>query len=516
MLLHDCITHRSQYNKDKIALICDSCSWTYEELEIQINKCANYLLSLNISQGDRVAILTMNSPWYPVVLFATAKIGAVFMPINFRLNSREIVELLRDANVRVLFSHSRYIEAICDTDTNHMQYAIVSLNQDFRIIHPNMEDLLRSLSDVFKPQSISPQDNVFLQYTSGTTGKSKGVLTTHAGWVQSCLIQAPLKMLSTRSVLLGLLPMCYTGGTKLLLEAFFSGSTLVFSETFDPDKSIHLIRKHGVTNTYVVPTILYQLLDCEAIKSEKIMSLRYINIGGATINEERLLDAARIFNCEFTKGYGMTELAGGSITAAEPRDHIVDGAISEKISSVGIPLIDCHVRIIDDDGNDVRRGEPGELIVKTSRVMSGYSDSALTASVFDRNGFYLTGDIARQDSDGYLYIVDRKKDMIVSGGLNIYSKEVEIILENHPSVVAAYVVGIPDKHWGEAVHAFVVLNNQDKPTESSLIEWCKQSLASYKSPKNVTFLEESDIPLSWSGKVLKRQLRANFLANRYH
>jgi len=257
--------------------------------------------------------------------------------------------------------------------------------------------------------------------------------------------------------------------------------------------------------------MFYSLLDAQAERPRNVSSLRAVNCGGAPLIEERLHQASKLLDCFLTQGYGMTELAGGSVTFAGPKDAIYEGKISPKLGSVGQPLIDCKVKLVDEDGNVFPTDAPGEVLVKTDRALIGYWGKPASETPIDEDGYYHTGDIAKFDEDGYLYIVDRKKDMIISGGLNVYSKEVEVALNSHADVQESYVVGLPDEKWGERIHAFIVLNPGIAEDASKLEQWCREQLGSYKCPRSFAFVTRESLPINWGGKVLKRTLREQYL-----
>lgn len=504
MLLDECIVHHTRYRRNKTALVHGDDRWTFGALGDAVSRCANLLAGFGIRRGDRVAILTENSPWFMVALFATARVGAIFTPLNYRLSGPELVEIVRDCEPGLVIGQPAHLDRLLAAEGAAPLYRVVGLQSSAHA--PALSGLLAEANQDPMTMPVSPDDPVMLQYTSGTTGRSKGVLSKHSAWMQSCAIQSPLKSLGPDSVFLGVLPMCYTGGLKASLEVMFPGATMIVQDRFDAEVALDAIEAHGVTNTYVVPTIFYALLDAQSARPRDLATLRWVNCGGAPLSERRLHQAVELFDCHLTQGYGMTEMAGGSISFAGPKDHIADGVISPKLKSVGRPLIDCHVKLVDEDGLPVRAGEPGEVLVRSDRVMLGYWRGSEPSPV-DEDGFLHTGDIAREDEDGYLFIVDRKKDMIISGGLNIYSKEVEDVMIRHAAVQEAYVVGLPDERWGESVHAFVVLRQGGSTTAEELEQWCRSELSGYKCPRSFAFVDKSDLPINWGGKVQKRSLR---------
>jgi len=509
MLVSDIIEHHARYRRSHTALIWSDGKWTYGEFGDAVARCANLLLNRGIRPGDRVAVLTENTPWFLVLLFATARVGGIFVPLNYRLAASELIDNIDDAKVSIVIAQLNHLERLLDAAPKPLAFDTLSLQPTDR--SPNLPQALAGLPTVVEPVAVTGDDPVLLQYTSGTTGKPKGVLSKHSAWGQSCALQAPLKRMTLESRFLGVLPMCYTGGLKASLEIIFAGGTMVICSHFDADEVLDKIEKFEITNIFLVPTMFYSLLDTQAAHPRNLTSLRWVNCGGAPLIEARVHQAFEMFDCHLTQGYGMTEMAGGSITFAAAEDAILNGVISPKLNSVGKPLIDCTVKLVDDDGNEVPVGTPGEVLVKSDRTLVGYWGKPASETPTDAEGFYHTGDVAQFDEDGYLYIVDRKKDMIISGGLNIYSKEVEDALNSHEAVQEAYVVGLPDEKWGERVHAFVVLKPGAATEEDNLQQWCKQLLGSYKCPRSFTFVARETLPVNWGGKVQKRTLKENYL-----
>lgn len=506
MLIDSCVAHYAKFHSERTALLWAEGAWTYREFDAQINRCANALSARGVTQGQLVGIVTENSPWMLVAMLATARLGGIFLPLNYRLSVTELAEIIADAGVRVLLAQAASAETVAGLGLD-----VLSIDDEPGAM-PELARLMSSASALPPRVSVRDTDPVLLQYTSGSTGKPKGVLSNHAAWVQSCLIQAPLKCIFTGSVFLASMPMCHMGGCKTSLEVLTAGATLVITKRFSAEGALDLVEQHGVTNLALVPTMFYQLLDAQVLRGERLPSLRYINCGGAPLSEQRLRQAIELFGCSFTQGYGMTEIGGGSITFLGPEDHIRDGVITSRITSVGRSLIDCDIKLVDDDGNRVPPGQPGEVLVRTSRVFMGYWNRSDAEQPLDAEGYFHTSDIARMDEEGYLYILDRKQDMIISGGLNIYAKELEDVVVRHPAIEQSYVIGVPDDVWGESVLAFVVLEGGMTCDEVDVQTWCRSHLASYKKPNRVLFVDKSDLPVNWSGKVQKRILRDRYLS----
>ncbi len=474
---------------------------TYAEFDERVSRCANALIGMGVGRGDCVALLTANDIAFAEILFASARIGALLIPLNYRLSPPELADILADASARCLFAQDRYLEPLLAHGLGSESAAsVIRLGDDYDV-------LLASASKGLPRIARSPDDPVLVQYTSGTTGKPKGVVSSHRAWAQVSLIEPALKGITSDSVFLGVLPMCHTGGAKWVVEVLFTGATLVILDQFSPEGCIDAIERHKVTNVTWVPTMLYQVLDSPRIEGRDLRSLKFINYGAAPILEARLAEAIERFDCRFTQGYGMTEVAGGSITFAGPRDHVDGGVISPRLRSAGRPLIDCELRIVDESGEVLPTGEVGEIAVRTDRTLIGYWRQPPSALPIDAEGYFHTGDLGRMDADGYVYVVDRAKDMIISGGLNIYSKEVEDALLLHPAVAEAYVVGVEDAQWGESVKAVIVIAPGQTLDVDDVVAWCRSRLASYKKPRFVDFADSSELPKTSLGKVVKKNLR---------
>lgn len=499
--------YHARYRPEQPALVFGHTVWTYSQLEDRVGRCAAAFGSLGLRPGDRLAILAENSPWFVVALLAGARAGALAVPLNYRLAEPELHEQLAQAGPRMLVGNARHIERIDGGTAGQLPDTIVLLEDTPEGRRPCIPQLIDRAAPLRAGEASSPDGTVLLQFTSGTTGKPKGVLTTHAAWLQSCLIQAPMKRLFVGTTLLAPLPMCHTGGIKWMLEALLAGSTSVIMGSFDADAALNAVDVHRVSNLGVAPTMLYQMLAAWPTGRYSLKTLRYVNSGGAALDLDRVRQVIDQFDCRFIQGYGMSEVAGGTISILCPEDYEALGRMSPRLASVGRPLPDCEVCIVDESGTPVQSGSPGEIWLRTTRICRGYLGEASDHSPVDANGFYHTGDIGREDEHGYLYIVDRAKDMIVSGGLNIYSREVEDALLKHPAVSEAYVIGEPDTMWGETVHAFIVLRDGEASTSETLVDWCRTLIGGYKQPRRVTFVRSQDLPRTAMGKVQKQVLR---------
>ena len=357
---------------------------------------------------------------------------------------------------------------------------------------------------------IDEDDVAVLGYTGGTTGKPKGVMTTHRNIITSCYNTVLERGISPNDIFLDVPPVFHAGGANSMFAFAFLGATNVFLNTSSIDLILKAVEEHRITNFVLVPTVIMSLLENPNIGRYDLESLKEIYYGTAPISVEPLRRLMKLMNCKLSQTYGMTEtFVPISILKAE--DHVCMGeAAVQRLSSAGRPVMGVKVKIVDDRGNEVETGRVGEVTVQGKNVMKGYwKQPELTLDVL-KDGWLFTGDVGYMDELGYLFIVDRKKDMIISGGENIYSKEVEDVLSSHPDVANAVVIGVPDEKWGEAVKALVVKKKGAELTEKELIDFCKESLAGYKKPKSVEFMQ--DFPKSCCGEDPETRAQAEVLA----
>jgi acyl-CoA synthetase (AMP-forming)/AMP-acid ligase II len=489
---------------DKTALIFEDEPQSYSAFHRHTSQVANKLLQLGVNPNDRIAYLGKNTAAYFEILIGVSKAGGVTCPLNWRLSIPELTYILENSKSRLIFCSDEFYQNV-QSIASQLTYplTIVPLSD-----YPQWQGS-GAAEDVIVPRT--RQDDVLQLYTSGTTGRPKGVcMSNHS-------------LLSTRArdldpegpewnswtasdVGLITMPVFHIGGTGFGLTVLYAGASGLIMPQFDAHAQLDIIVKYGVTKQFIVPSALQITLNDPRVHTMDFSKLKYIQYGASPIPIDLMKACMDVFGCGFVQKYGMTETCGTCV-ALPPEDHTVPE--NPRMKSVGLPLKGVELRIVNADGETVSVGETGEIVIRSTSNMSAYwnNPEATQAAFFD-GGWLRTGDAGCVDADGYLYIQDRIKDMILSGGENIYSAEVEAALRENPDIIEVSVIGVPDDKWGEAVMAFVVLKPDASATSASIIEHCKGRIANFKCPKSVAFIET--LPKNASGKVLKRELREPF------
>ncbi|GAA3999933.1 class I adenylate-forming enzyme family protein [Sphingomonas humi] len=464
---------------------------TFAELDRRSSQLANGLVSKGIRSGDRIAILARNHPVFYELLFAAMKIGAMMMPLNWRLSSAEVAAILADGEPHLLLLDS---ELDCRAD----DLDIIPLGADFDTW------VQAQPADDQSAQSARSEPSLLL-YTSGTTGKPKGVMITpdNLSFVERTAREA--WGFTADSVNLVAMPLFHIGGIGYGMMALSQGGTTVLLRQPDPSDVVTAMRDHGATHGFFVPTVLERILDhLEGSDAPPPTSLERLVYGAAPIGRPTLDRALRLLGCGFDHAYGMTETAG-TVISLPPRDHLDDS--DERLRSIGRPFPWVELRLADPaTGDDVAPGEVGEILIRSPVVAPGYwRKPAETAAAIDAEGWLRTGDAAIIDAEGYVTLVDRFKDMIVSGGENIYPREIENVLLAHPDVADVAVIGIPHERWGESPAAFVIAVTGATLPENDLRAFLRERLAHFKCPSLIRIVPE--LPRNPSGKVLKGEMR---------
>lgn len=507
MLVSDIISYGAVRDPDVPALIFRDETWTFSELEEQIHRLANGLLTV-AKPGDRIAILAENTPEYVVAYYAVPLAGMALTFLNYRLHPREIGKILYDCGAELLLVESSYLERLRDEGVaSALRLAVVigESGTDDDVATVDYGELVGSAGSNRPSLDVSDDDLAWIIYTSGTTGLPKGAMLSHRNLLSAVANSVMGWERGTETVTLMPWPLCHVAGYGVLVT-HSNRRPLILMRGYEPEQFLADIERYKVTDTSVAPTMLSMLLRHPKIDQYDLSSVQRLAYGAAAMPVEVLKQAmARFPEARFLTGFGMTEL-GGNVLYQSPDAHLrALAGRPELLASVGRAMPFGAIRVVDTEMRDVAAGEVGELVIRAPQVMKGYwGKPDVTAEAF-RGGWFHSGDLAKRDEEGNLYIVDRMKDMIITGGENVYSREVEEIIYQHPSVAEAAVVGTPDEVWGEKIVAVVQLKEGAAEDADGIIALCRANLAGYKKPQQVVFVKE--LPRNAAGKILKRELR---------
>ena len=515
LTLADAIATHAQLTPHRIGVLDSTRSLTFLQWEGRACRLANGLLALGLKKGDRVALLAYNCIEWMEMYVGLAKAGLVAVPINFRLSPDEIAYIARNSGASAMIVQAvlcERIDAVRDAlpIAPHCYVRIGSGSpapQDYQ----DYEALIGASAHAAVPVAVDGVDPFALMYTSGTTGRPKGAIRSHAGNAQIAIATALEMHFSRHDRGLLVMPMCHANSLYFCVTFAYLGATIVIDDrsSFDPEALIAILAHERITFTSLVPThYVMTLALADAVKAKyDVSAVDKLMISSAPARKELKLAIMDYFNnCKLHELYGSTEL--GWVTLLRPEEQI------DKLGSVGREwAFSGAIKLLGTDGLEVPDGEVGELYSRTPYVFDGYWDNPEKTAEAFAGKWCSVGDMARRDSDGYIYLVDRKSNMIISGGENIYPTEVEYALASHPKVKDVAVIGMPDDKWGETVKAIVILHPGQDVAEVELLEWCKERLAGFKRPRSIAFVTEAAMPRTATGKIQHRLLRERLVAD---
>jgi long-chain acyl-CoA synthetase len=512
MTVGDMLTRNANKFAKKPAIVSEDASLDFASVNSRVNRLANALIKKGLKKGDRIGVLVHNCHQFIEIYFAAAKTGGIFCPYNNHLKQWELKDIIDYSTPRFLFVDTDFggmIDAL-KPDLKSVE-SYISLQKSDR---PFMEDyeVLATEGSVEEPGTKVVEDDVqSIIFTAGTTGKPKGAMRTHRHLISDAAASAiDLRVEYDERVLITF-PMYHVACEDNIVRHSFLPNTIYIKKEggFNPEEVLQYISKERISRCQFVPTMIHSLIQVPDVSKYDLTSLRLILYAGSSMPVELLKKALAIFPCGFAQLYGQTE-SGPFTTVLKPEDHILDGTEKSvaRLASSGKAALNYEIRIVDENDIDVPVGEVGELIGRSEAMMIGYWQMPEETQKKLKNGWLHTGDLAKFDEDGYMYIVERKNDLIISGGVNVYPREIEEVLYRHPAVSEASVIGLPDEHWGEVVKAVIVLKTGAQATEDEIKNFCGKNLAGFKKPKSVDFWEE--LPKSPQGKILKKEIRKHY------
>jgi acyl-CoA synthetase (AMP-forming)/AMP-acid ligase II len=512
--LGDISSYHASERPDAVALTFEGRETSFADFNRHGDQVANALLAEGLTKGQRITYVGKNSDHYFELLFGAAKMGAVMTPIGWRLAAAEAAYIVGDAKAPLLFVGPEVManaEAVA-TLTDHRLKIIAMEPGDHA--HPVYEAWRNAAAATPAPVTISPADIAVQLYTSGTTGKPKGAMLSHHNLLSGRRAAAEAGMdwndWGPDDVSLVAMPVAHIGGTGWGMVGLLNGAKGVVAREFDPFKVLDFIEIDRISKMFMGPAALQIVVRQPRAREVDFSRLKFIMYGASPIPLDLLRECMDVFGCGFCQQYGMTETCG-TIVYLPPEDH--DPAGTPRMRAAGLAMPGVELKIIDEAGNPLPTGTVGEVATRSSANMAGYWNlPEATAATIDAGGWLRTGDAGYLDEDGYLYIHDRVKDMIITGAENVYPAEVESAIYGHPDVAEVAVIGIPDEKWGEAVKAFVVLKPGAKPDPAAIIAFARTRIAAFKAPKSVDFIDA--LPRNASGKILRKDLREPYWAGR--
>lgn len=492
---------------DKECLVFEGRRLTYKELNERVNRLANYLLSLGLDGFKHIAVLAENCHQYVEIYFAAAKAGCVTVPLNFRLAGNELVTILKDAEVKVLFFGQGYADTAGEIAREVGIGILVSIegSEEGCLFY---EELLANSPGTDPELAIDENQMAILMYTGGTTGRPKGVMLSHRNLMTAMLDLTLTYRFDKNETTCFILPIFHASLWPVLCVLIVGGKVAILRRP-ELAKILELVQGEKCTHINAIPTIYNWLMEYPDLDKFDLSSLKKISYAGSPIAPVLLKKMIRKFGNVLWQGYGLTE-AAPEMTTLLPEDHVVEGPPEKvrRLNSVGQEMYMLTAKVVREDGSEAAPGEVGEIVARGKNVMMGYWKMPDKTSEALKDGWLHTGDMGTIDEDGYVYLMDRKHDMIITGGENVYPREVEDVLHEHPAVMEVAVVGVPDEKWGEAVKAVVVLKEGRKATAEDIIKFTKSRLANYKCPKSVDFRDS--LAKTGVGKIARSEIKREY------
>ena len=512
MIVGDMLVRSANKSPNGVAIVSQGQSIKYRTLNERVNALASQLIRRGLQKGDRLGILIHNCYQFVELYFAAAKTGAIFCPYNNHSKEREIKETINYSAPKFIVFDPDFAEMI-----DSLKGGLDSVEHYIDLQRPRLSfaehyENLIAQGDRVEPSAPVHEDDVMsIFFTSGTTGKPKGAMRTHRHVIANIITGLIEFKLGYNEKILILFPMYHVSYEDNVGRCFFLPNTMVIRRegSFHPDEVLGLLSKEHITFCHLVPTMINAFLRSPNVGTYDLTSLRTIFYAGAPMPVDLLKRALKVFHCGFFQGYGLTE-SGPQTTLLRPEDHVAEGTEEQlkRLSSVGTAVVGFEVKIADEQGKEAAGGEVGEIVGRGEAMTKEYWWLPEESADKLKGGWLHTGDLGMTDEDGYIYLVDRKHDMIISGGINIYPKEVEEVLYQHASVFEAAVIGVPDDYWGETVKGIIVLKGGTTASEEEIIKFCGEHLAGYKKPKSIEFWKE--LPKNPTGKILKRAIREKY------
>ncbi|MGB9185141.1 MAG: long-chain fatty acid--CoA ligase [Solirubrobacteraceae bacterium] len=490
MNLAQILIDSAQTDPDHVAVKLDDVALTYRQLEGATAHLAGLLAEHGLSRGDRVGIMLPNVPHFPVCYYGVLRAGGVVVPMNVLLKQREVAFYLEDSGAKLLFAWEGFAEdAQAGADAAGAECILVEAD--------GFVELVGAAEAIPEVADTADDDTAVILYTSGTTGKPKGAELTHANLTRNAEASRGLFDLGSDAIVLGALPLFHSFGQTCGMNATLGGGgTLTLIPRFDPGKALEILQRDRVNIFQGVPTMYGAILHHPDREQYDVSALRVCASGGSAMPVELMRGFEDAFGCKVLEGYGLSESSPVASFNHPDRER--------KPGSIGTPIKGVEMQVVDDDGHKVDQGGVGEIVIRGHNVMKGYYNRAEETQETIRDGWLHTGDMGRVDEDGYFFIVDRKKDLIIRGGYNVYPREVEEVLYEHPAVREAAVVGIPHDEYGEEIGAAVALKDGEEVSDSELRDFVKEQVAAYKYPRRIWFVD--DLPKGPTGKILKREI----------